>query len=293
VAGLSHSTIRTHIDAGRWQVLHRGVFATFTGPVPRLARMRAAVLVAGAGATLSHQSAGELWRLVDGPAPVIHVTIPADRRVAPRTGLVIHLSPRIDAARHPTRRPPVTRIDETVLDIVSTASSRDDALATMSAAVGRRLTTAARLATALAGRPRFRWRAEIRSALLDIAAGAQSILELRYARDVERAHGLPSGERQSRAVDGGRTVYRDVRYPGYRTVVELDGSAAHPVDRRLVDGVRDNIAAIAGDVVLHYGWDRVTMTPCLTAAEVAGVLHTNGWPGQPRPCGPDCVIAKT
>ena len=49
----------------------------------------------------------------------------------------------------------------------------------------------------------------------DVSTGAYSALERRYLRDVERAHALPTGARQSREVvvaAGGRVVFRDVEH---------------------------------------------------------------------------------
>ena len=71
------------------------------------------------------------------------------------------------------------------------------------------------------------------------------------------------------------------------TVVELDGRAAHPADEAFRDHRRDG-AAVAGDVVLRYGWRDVVDHPCQVAAEVAAVLQRRGWSGTPLPCGPRC-----
>ena len=46
--GLSPAQARRHIDNGRWQTLHTGVHATFTGPVSPSSRVWAAVLYAAA-----------------------------------------------------------------------------------------------------------------------------------------------------------------------------------------------------------------------------------------------------
>src|ERR1700761_8526741 len=81
-AGLSADRIAWLLRRGAWRQVHRGVYATFTGPINRTAQLWAAVLCAGRDAYLSHETAAELNRLMDIRAPQIHVTIPADRRVA-------------------------------------------------------------------------------------------------------------------------------------------------------------------------------------------------------------------
>jgi hypothetical protein len=51
-AGLTSQMIATRLERGRWQQLHWGVYAVFTGPPPRAAWLWAAVLRAGPGAVL-------------------------------------------------------------------------------------------------------------------------------------------------------------------------------------------------------------------------------------------------
>ncbi|SEE33058.1 hypothetical protein [Jiangella alba] len=58
----------------------------------------------------------------------------------------------------------------------------------MTAACQRRLTTPQRLADALTRRKKIRWRPMTEAMLADVADGAQSPLELRHLRRVERAH---------------------------------------------------------------------------------------------------------
>jgi hypothetical protein len=80
-AGLSRNAIVSRLRYGRWSLIYRGVYATFTGPIARDAALWAVALYAGPGARLSHETAAELIRLTDRPSPLIHVTIAAKRRV--------------------------------------------------------------------------------------------------------------------------------------------------------------------------------------------------------------------
>lgn len=193
-AGLSRNVVRRRMASGTWHRLHRGVYATFTGSPPRQAELWAAILRAGPGATLSHQTAAELHGLTDKPSEQIHVTVPATRnpaRYRKVSGVIIHRSSRIDAARHPALSPPRTRVEDTVLDLVETARHFDEAFSWLCRAVGRRRTTVPLLAAAVAARRRIRWRGELVAALTDVAGGVHSLLERRYVVGVERAHGLP------------------------------------------------------------------------------------------------------
>ena len=90
---------------------------------------------------------------------------------------------------------------------------------------------------------------------------------------------------------GGRW-YRDVRYPIWRVVIELDGRAAHPPDGLFRDMHRDNRAAILGDRALRFGWREVVTDPCQVARQVGEVLALGGWTGRPLACGVDCAMAQ-
>jgi predicted transcriptional regulator of viral defense system len=292
-ASLTRSAIGTRIGTGRWQRIYPGVLATFSGEPGREALLWAAVLRAGPGAALSHQTAAELHGLARKPAQLIYLAVPADRRVDPVPGLVIHRSARIAQARHPCQAPPRTRIEETVLDLADTARTFDDALGWACAACGGRLTTPQRIAAAMSRRAKLRYRDALRLALDDIIAGTHTILEHRYLHDVERPHGLPGAERQDRVVRCGRSQYRDVLYRKYLVAVETDGQVAHPAEGRWHDLHRDNAAAAEGIITLRYNWSDVTARPCAVAAEVAAVLAQRGWPGPLRPCGPACTLRSS
>jgi len=82
-----------------------------------------------------------------------------------------------------------------------------------------------------------------------------------------------------------------VRYRKFRTLVELDGSAAHPPEQRGADQARDNDVVEAEEAApLRYGWIPIAATPCRVAGQVARVLQQRGWEDQPRPCGPGCGL---
>jgi hypothetical protein len=182
---------------------------------------------------------------------------------------------------HPTRLPPRTRVEETVLDLVAASKTVDEAVGWLTKALGRRLTTPDRLRQAVRARPRVRWRQQIDELLSPGLTGVLSPLEYRYVRDVERPRGLPRGARQVMAGTGGRRQYRDVLYKACRVVVELDGELAHPVESRRSESQRDNAAAEQRLTTLRYGWLDVTARPCQTAAQIAAVLARRGYTGRP------------
>jgi very-short-patch-repair endonuclease len=288
--GLEWSTIKWQLDSGRWASLQRGVYATFTGVPSWEATCWAAVLRVGPEAVLSHQTAAELDGLTNARSPVIHVSIPLTKHIGSIPGIRLHRSVRLANARHPSKTPPRTRIEETVLDLTQAAKTIDGAFGWLCQACGSRLTTPGLLLTALQQRPKVRWRAILLSTLGDIDDGAQSVLEIRYVRDVERPHRLPRARRQARVTRSSGRIYLDNLVDRYRTCIELDGKAAHPTAERWRDIARDNASAVDGLVTLRYGWADVTERPCKTAAQIAEVLRGRGWRGQPVPCGPSCPL---
>jgi hypothetical protein len=290
---LEWATIRSQLRNGRWRSLQWGVYATFTGEASREAELWAAVLRAGPLAILSHQTAAELDGLTSTRSEAVHVTVPGGARVDPIPGVRLHRSERLAEARHPSRTPPRTRIEETVLDLTQTAKTVDGAFGWLCQGCGSQLTTPDLLLIALHRRRKVRWRGTLLSALGDIGDGARSVLEIRYVRDVEWPHGLPRARRQAKMTRSSGRIYLDNLVERYRTCIELDGKAAHPVAERWRDIARDNASAADGITTLRYGWADVAQHPCQTAAQIADVLRFQGWPGQPTPCGQSCPLGRS
>jgi hypothetical protein len=219
------------------------------------------------------------------------VTVPHDRRILASEGISLHRSARASEAVQQNTRPPRTRVEETVLDLTQTAKTFDDVCGWVTRAIARELTDEARLRQAMSLRKRLRWRADLQDLIAAAATGDHSVLEFRYHRDVEKAHGLPEPARQVPfAEPNGRRGRRDRVYEEYGVVVELDGRLAHPAENQWKDKTRDNAAAAAGKQSLRYGWAQVKWEACATATEVARVLRLHGWDGQPRPCSPGCLV---
>jgi hypothetical protein len=292
-AGLSVDMVKFRVRSGWWQQVHPGVYATFTGVPGRGPLLWAAVLSAGPGAVLSHETAAELHRLDDRPADAIHVTVPRQRHIDRVSGAVIHRSARALEAAEGYSNPPRTTVEETVLDLTQAARTFDDVCGWVTRALARDLTDEARLRKAMGLRPKLRWRADLDELIAAAGGGDHSVLEFRYHRDVERAHRLPEPVRQVPfAGVGGRRGRRDRVYQEYGVVVELDGRLAHPAESQWRDRARDNAAAVDGQQTLRYGWTQVKWEACATAVEVARVLRRHGWDGWPRPCSPGCPVRQ-
>lgn len=285
--GITDSMIRAQVKAHRWQRLHPGVFAAHNGSLGFRARAWAAVLFCGHGAALSLRAGGYVAGLIDRPPAMIDVSVPGARRPRGAPGIRVTRRHRMPCA---VGGPPRLPIDEVVLDLVGDAATPDDVVGFITSACQRRLTTAARLRAAADLRQKLAWRALANDVLAD-ADETHSPLEWRYRRDVERAHGLPRSVGQVATTHGASKQWRDAVYEEYGLVVELDGAAAHPEERRHRDMARDNAVAVDGGRSLRYGWHDVAGHACEAADQVAIVLHSAGWRGMPRACGPRCRIA--
>jgi hypothetical protein len=294
--GFTETEIFYRIKSEQWHRLHRGIYATFSVKLSREARLWAAFLWAGEGALLSHQTAAELHELTRKQEWDIHVTVPKNRRPQGKRqmrGVVIH---RADARSRPVVGPgklPKTTVPDTVLDMVAAADTVEDAYSWVSRAVANKKVGAEELRETLLRRKRFPGRSWLEDALADVEDGAHSPLEFRYARDVERPHGLPKAQRQAERTIGGKTHRKDIWYAGYNICVELDGVTYHR-DRQHEDRHRDNVD-LAVDNVRTFRFDIVDVTQhaCRTAALVATALRHQGWQGQPRPCRKGDCAAST
>jgi hypothetical protein len=284
--GFTDKEIFLRVKSGKWPRIHRGIYATFTGKLPREARLWAALLWAGKGALLSHQTAAELHELTSEQEWEIHVTVPENRRPLGKKmrGVAIH---RSDLPCRPLVGPGKlarTTIPDTVLDLVADADTTEDAYSWLSRAVTRRKASTKELRDALRGRERFPGKEWLEDALADVEDGVHFPLELRYTRDIGRPHGLPEAQRQARRVIDGQEHRKDIWYPDYNICVELDGVTYHR-DRRQDDRHRDNVN-LAVDNVRTFRFEIVDLTQyaCRTANLIATALKHAGWDGEPHPC---------
>lgn len=292
--GASDTDVRRLLSRGELVPIHPRVYVNHSGRPTRSQRQWAAVL-ACAPAALHRESALDAHGMTrDRPAQPgvdgqIHLLVDRSRRIVPPPGVTIERVGDHTNWVQNNRRPPRAHFDYA---LVKAAGDRTeaDAVALLSDAVHQGLTTPTRLVGLIAKLPRLPRRAMLAEVLDDVATGSRSVLEQRYLRDVERAHGLPVGERQHRLATASGTVQRDIRYAPERALVELDGAFGHrdTVDR-WSDLQRDLDAVIEDQLTLRAGWAQV-LEPCRLAEVVATVLRRRGWSGQARPCGDHCPI---
>ncbi|HEY9378548.1 MAG TPA: type IV toxin-antitoxin system AbiEi family antitoxin domain-containing protein [Jiangellaceae bacterium] len=84
-AGVSPDAIRHYVRAGgRWQVVVPGIYATFTGPLAEIHRLRATVLHCGNGAVITGMAACRMVGLKYVPGGTAEVDVLVHRRHHPR-----------------------------------------------------------------------------------------------------------------------------------------------------------------------------------------------------------------
>lgn len=283
--GADDSWIARRIATGSWQRLASGVVVPWSGPVPWEARAWAAVLSAGAGAALSHLAAAHLHGLTASPPEQLDVILAHHRRAG-------YGASRVHRRLQPppsSGRPRRVWLPDTVVDLVAGSSTDDDAVGWVTTAA-RRGMNALELAAAVERRGRFRRRALLLDLVAEVEAGVESPLELRFRRDVERRHGLPTARLQVRDDVGGTSIRADGIYDGFGVRVELDGRLGHPDGRTDADAWRDNaVLLLRAEITLRYRWVHVALRPCATAGQLATALAQGGWTGTARRCGPRCT----
>ena len=264
----------------------------FSGEPARETALWAALLRAGPGAVLSHQTAAERHGLTDEPSSLIIITVPLSRTPtrAKIPGVVIHRSDAILRTRHPAMLPPCTRVEDTVLDLIQVAPTFDDAYAWICRAIGRRRTTAERIRQAMDARKKMRWRRELTLALGDAGDGVLSVLEYRYVHRVERPHGLPAARRQVRirqrtGTSTWTTSTRNTECARNSTGPRRIRLTSSGVTNAATTPTRSGASSRSGSAC------RPGDRRCQTAADVAAVLRLRGWTGVAHPCSrPACAL---
>lgn len=278
--GLGKDSVARLVRQGHWQRLERSVYLTTGSDPDWTAQAWAGVLLGGSQARLGGTAAAHLHGLREEAPRHITVLVPAEQVIRTRYPWRFpRESPGVRDRRTPGS-PPRTTVEDTVLDLCDEGSA-GEAVDVVTRAVQSRRTTPGQLRYALRQRQRARHRRLLNDLLADAANGAETPLELRYLRDVERPHGLPRADRQ----DVGRASFRrDVVYSRYRLVVELDGRLGHEGMGRFRDMWRDNVTTVGGERTLRYGFADVAQRFCLVGFQVGAVLRQQGWSGELLRC---------
>ena len=271
--GISGATLGRLVSSGRLVRMLYGVYVDGSKAIGPRTALAAAMVAAGRGAVVSHQSAAWLWGLQDRPPARPTLTVPRDRRFR---------SPAVEA-HHAARATTgvrrggflVTDPCETLVDLaVDTAPESLDDL--VDRALSRAVVTLARLALATrpdplerrAGAALLRRRLELR---YPGDAPAPSVLESRMGRLLRRLEAdeaIPVPQAEVVWTEG---RYRlDFAWPALRLGVEVDGYVWHATSAQMGrDLHRRNLLATGGWAFLVYTWAQVVREPQAVMAEIA------------------------
>ena len=112
--GLTRAQAAANVDNGRWQRVHPGVYATFTGPIDASQQVWAALLHAGPGSAACCSTALWLCGVLDRTPDPLHISIPEARRVRPLTNVRMHRCRALNRPVppiHPVATPPRIRVE--------------------------------------------------------------------------------------------------------------------------------------------------------------------------------------
>ncbi len=152
-AGTSRSTIHRQVRTGRWQRPMAGVLVTRPQPLTRMQLLWCAVESIGPHAVVGGASAAAMGGLRGFDDEHVTIVVPAGRYPAPRPGVVIHHSARLDSdAVHPHLRPPRTRLARSVVDMAGWARRPEAVYDIIASAVRQRLVTVGELRAATGAR---------------------------------------------------------------------------------------------------------------------------------------------
>jgi very-short-patch-repair endonuclease len=264
--GLSRGEIEDRCSDGWLIRRHTGVYAV--GHVPRTPESCwcAGVLALGAGAVLSHVSAGALWGMLSRAA-VTEVIVPTTAGHRNRDGIVVHRQ-QLPADHRTVRNGiPVTTPIRTLLDLAAVLPITPLAKAFEQAQVWHHVSPAP-LAAEVIARPRQRGNAKLRRILADAVdpADVRSVLELRFLR-MCASHGIPRPQVNVRV---GRWT-PDFLWPDRRIVVETDGFDFHrTAAARRRDAEKDEFFRRLGYAVMRVTWADVAERPGFIAAGIRG-----------------------
>lgn len=258
-AGVTHHAIAFRIRAERWQRVAPSVICTTTGELSLEQRLWVGVLHAGSGALIGGIHACQLAGLMHWRREEIVVLVP------------YHLAPRrLDGytfvrSRRPLGRwrsaragVPTCRVEPAALLWLSREQNKRTVQGLLAALVQQRLSSPARLAQTLVALSSLPNAGVIRSTLVDLDGGAQSVAEIDVKR-MCKACGLAMPVRQVRRRDAsGRDRNTDCEWrlrDGRTLVLEVDG-LFHMADDHWEDDLVRQRELTAGDRIVVRGTSR-------------------------------------
>jgi predicted transcriptional regulator of viral defense system len=276
--GLSASTLRSRVAAGRLHRLHIGVVA-IVPPVllTRRGRIMGAVLACAPGAAATVRAAAELHGLRLAGRSWIDVAVPGTRGYR-RDGVHVHsgatLSPddivKVDGIR-------CTTLARTLLDLADVLTRRELERAIDRAGELRVLDMAA-IDDVLERAGRRRGAAALRAVLAEHRVGStptRNTLEEAFLALARRAGLPPDAVNMWIPYPHGSGAEADFAYRAERLDIEVDGRDVHTARRAFEhDRRRDQQLALLGWQVVRFTWRQVLYEPAAVARTLGGLLST-------------------
>jgi hypothetical protein len=246
--------------------LHRrylSVYSVGHAALSRDGELLAAVLAAGGGAALGHDSAAEAFELLRRPAPEIHVVSPRRRAVK---GVRVHRT-----TLHPLdvvvyRGIPVTNVARLLVDLTDTRTTEELANMISEAAFRNRFNLdATRRSMARAnGRHNLHVLEAAIDSYLHGSKGTKSRKEIAFLALVKSA-----GIEQPlvNTVVEGEEV--DAHWPDRRLIVEVDGDGHRRPNVKRNDARRDRLLIAAGWRVVRVDAEKIKASPAEVLATLA------------------------
>jgi very-short-patch-repair endonuclease len=240
--GIAEGTIAQWVNEGYLHPKLPRVYAVGHCGGPIEADLAEALMFAGPGAMLSHQTAAWWWGLTSRRPAVIHVSTP--RRCRPRPGIAVHGRRRLPRSWHNDLT--VTTLPQTLLDYASAMPFEDVRYVLAEADYRRLIDLDAVRAIAGRGKPGS---AALNSALAvhwPELARTDSRLERAFLFLIESG-GLPRPRVNLRLY--GLKV--DCFWPQFRLAVELDGGRGHNTERQVRRDHGRDLTLRAHDIVVR------------------------------------------
>lgn len=264
--GVSWDHVSAQLAARRWTLATRDVVLLHNGPVTEPARRWIAVLSAQGTVAIGSWSALSMRGLTGWTRPGIHIVVARGARPPRVPAVVVHESRRpAPEDIRPFLGLPVHTAPRAAVDAAAWQRHPRTAVGLLAATVQQGLATTDELFEQLDRVGAVRFRSVMRTSLVDIAGGSQSLAEIDFIRFC-RERDLPAPERQARRTDSqGRQRYLDVEWrlrDGRRLVVEVDGIGHSDPDRWYEDLLRTaELDASRRDIVVRVPAGAVRLEP--------------------------------
>lgn len=232
--GIGRHAIDRALQTGRWQQIHRGVYATFSGELQRRHIIRAGLLYAGEDAVVTGAAACSAYGLRYVPTTQIVILVPAAVRREPMRGVEFRRT-RVLPVPRSVHSIPCAPPERAVLDACRGDTSLDAIRAILCEVVRRGLTTPDRLMD-VARRVR-RNGPLVRRALEDVDVGCRSNPECEV-RDLIRTSVIIPEPQWNQPISVGNTEGHEVagllipkaHWKQARLAMEIDSAERHHFD---------------------------------------------------------------